>query len=150
LEVSQVSFSRFDTTGYVKDELEISTILEGKVRMGAQVMELQPEQFLIIPPGQPGVRRLRSIRIDPKSPQWLQTLISGESNSIAVGLYSEFPVQTIKPSLLSKYLSQEAINALLAFIGAFTAVLYPRLFPEAPQTTNVPQQQNNQGGNSPP
>ncbi|MBX9254311.1 hypothetical protein H1Q63_10215 [Desmonostoc muscorum CCALA 125] len=146
LEVSEVSFSRFDMTGYVKDELQISTILEGKLRMGAQMMDIQPEQFLIIPPGQKGVHRLRTIRINPQSPQGLQTLISGESNSISVGLYPEFPVQTIKPTWLSKYLSQEGINALLAFIGAFTAILYPRLFPESPQTINV-SQQHNQGGN---
>jgi hypothetical protein len=147
LEVKQVDFLRFDMTSRVKDELRISTILEGKVRMKEQMMDIQPEQFLIIPSGQAGVRRLRSIRINLKSPQGLQTLISGESNSIAVGLYPEFPVQTIKPSWLSKYLSQEAINALLAFIGAFTAILYPRLFPESPATTNL-SQQNNQVGDS--
>lgn len=50
-----------------------------------------------------------------------------------MGLDPKFPVESIKPSWLSKYFSQEAVNALLAFIAALTAVLLPRLFPEPPK-----------------
>ncbi|AFY58899.1 hypothetical protein Riv7116_6572 [Rivularia sp. PCC 7116] len=128
LDVSKVNFTRLENTGNVKDQIEISTIISGKVRMNTQVMELQPEQFLIIPSKQPGIRKLRSVSINSKSSQGLQTLFSGESQSIAVGLYPEFPVQTIKPSWLSKYLSPEAVSALLAFFAALTGVLLPRLF----------------------
>ncbi|ARV60417.1 hypothetical protein BZZ01_18860 [Nostocales cyanobacterium HT-58-2] len=137
LDVTHVNFSRLDTTGKVKDELQISTILEGKVRMGAQVMELQPEQFLIIPPKEVGIRRLRSIRIHPNSPQGLQTLISGETRGIAVGLYPAFPVQKIEPSWLSKHISQDAVNALLTFLGALNGILLPRLLPESPQKPDL-------------
>lgn len=128
LDVSKVNFTRLENRGNVKDQIEISTIISGKVRMNTQVMELQPEQFLIIPSKKPGIRKLRSVSIDSKSPQGLQTLFSGESKSIAVGLYPEFPVQTIEPSWLSKYLSPEAVSALLAFLAALIGVLLPRLF----------------------
>lgn len=130
--VAQVRFFRIENPDSAKDVARTSTILAGDVRMQGQRMELQENQFLIVD-SQPGIRKLRYIQLHPEQPQGLQTLISGESSSIAVGLYPEYPVQTIEPSLLSKYLSQEAINALLAFIAALTGVLLPRLFPESTQ-----------------
>ena len=132
LDVRDVSFSRSETTEVVTDELPSSTILSGEVQMEGKSLQLKENQFLIIL-SKPGIRKLRYIQIHPQSPQGLQTLISGESQGIKVGLYPKFPVQSIEPSWLSKHFSQEAINAILAFIAALTGVLLPRLFPEPPK-----------------
>jgi hypothetical protein len=130
IEVKNVQFIGLDPSTNINDELQVSTLLDGEIRMGSQTMKLNPDQFLIIPTNQPGISRLRYIRLNPTTPKGLKILISGKSNSIATGLYPDYPVQKIEPSFLSKYFSQEAINAILAFIGAFTAVLLPRLFPD--------------------
>lgn len=136
IDVKNVNFLRFDITENVTDELKTSTILDGEVRMGSQSMKLQSDQFLILPPNQTGIRKLRYIQINPQSPEGLRSLISGKSNNIAVGLYPEFPVQKIELSWLSKYFSQEAISAFLALIGAFTGIFLPRLFPEPTDKKN--------------
>jgi hypothetical protein len=146
--VKNVRFSKLDRTGNVSDDLETSEILEGEVRMMGQSLKLQPEQFLIIPrkdgfdkpncrmsfDKNPGIQRFRDIRINTKSPQGLQTLFTGESKCLAVGLYEDFPTQSIEPSWLLKYLPQEGINAIYTLIGAFTGILFPRLFPEKDNT----------------
>ena len=142
--VQQVRFSQLDRSGNVNDDILTSEILDGEVRMMGQSLKLQPRQFLIIPterpfdkpncrmsPTQkPGIQRLRDIRLNVKEPPGLQTLISGESKCLAIGLYQEFPTQSIEPSWLLKYLPQEGINAIYTLIGAFTGILFPRLFPD--------------------
>ena len=81
----------------------------------------------------PGIRKLRYLSINPLKPQGLQTFISGKSKGIAVGLYPQFPIQSINPSWLSKYFSSEAIAAILSFISAFTAVVLEKIvFPDNP------------------
>ncbi|GAB4232093.1 MAG: hypothetical protein Kow00121_60230 [Elainellaceae cyanobacterium] len=132
LDVTQVRFSQVLNTNSVRDSVANSTILSGEVRMQDQKMELQENQFLTVD-SEPGIRKLRHIQLHPDQPQGLQTLISGESSKIEVGFYPEYPVQTIEPSWLLKYLSQEATNALLTFIAALTGVLLPRLLPDAAQ-----------------
>jgi hypothetical protein len=130
IDVKNVHFEQFDLGGKTTDEIVNSTILKGEVRLEGNKLELQEQQFLIINDPQPGIRKIRSLQIYPEEPQGLRTFITGESRGIAVGLYPNFPVQSLKPSLLSKYLSQEAVNALLALLGAFTGIFLPRLFPE--------------------
>ncbi|NEP00845.1 MAG: hypothetical protein F6K58_19705 [Symploca sp. SIO2E9] len=133
IDVEHVSFSRFEIPENVTDELKISTILEGKVRMEDKKIELQQNQFLLTISDKPGITKLHQIQINTQPPEGLRTRFSGKSKGLAVGLDPKFPVESIKPSWLSKYLSQEAVNALLAFIAALTAVLLPRLFPEPPK-----------------
>ncbi|NEO33016.1 MAG: hypothetical protein F6K36_21845 [Symploca sp. SIO3C6] len=133
IDVKNVGFSRFEMTENVTDELKTSTILKGKVRMKEKKMELEENQFLLIESDKPGITKLHQIQINTQSPEGLRTRFSGKSKGIAVGLDPKFPVESIEPSWLSKYLSQEAVNALLAFIAALTAVLLPRLFPEPPK-----------------
>ena len=142
--VKQVRFSRLDRSNNVNDAILTSAISDGEVRMMGQSLKLQPQQFLIIPTNRdfdklncrmapeqnPGIQRLRDIRVKLEDPKGLQTLISGESKCLAVGLYQEFPAQTIEPSWLLTYLPQEGINAIYTLIGAFTGILFPRLFPE--------------------
>jgi len=63
----------------------------------------------------------------------LTTLISGESTGIAAGLYSQFAIAQIKPSLLTKYLSSEAIAAILGSLSAFTILALEKIiFKDAP------------------
>lgn len=143
IRVKQVRFSQRDRSGNINDDILTSEILDGEVRMMGQSLKLQPRQFLIIPTEEefdkpncrmsatenPGIQRLRDIRLNLKDPKGLQTLISGESKCLAIGLYREFPTQSIEPSWLLKYLPQEGINAIYTLIGAFTGILFPRLFP---------------------
>lgn len=137
--VNNVSFSLPKNTGKVSEETEISTILAGEIRMKKEKLELETEQFLIIEPPKPGIQRLRSLAI--KTPDkgekntsdfvtGLQIFVSGKSSRIAAGLYPDFPIQEIQFNWLSKF-PQEAINAMLAFIGALTAILLPHLFPKS-------------------
>jgi len=82
------------------------------------------------PTQNPGIQRLRDIRLNTKDPQGLQTLFSGKSKCLAIGLYERFSTQNIEPSWLLKYLPQEGIDAVYTLIGAFTDILFPRLFPD--------------------
>ncbi len=137
IDVKNVKFTQYEKTANVTDELKTSSIIKGEVRLGKQKMELQEHQFLIVNSSNSGIKKIRSIQINSPDPQlnshkFLQTFITGESKGIAVGLYPDFPVESIEPNFLSKHLSSEAINAIIGFITAFTAILLPRLFPESP------------------
>jgi hypothetical protein len=129
INVEEVHFTRSDVRDDVRDEIIGSTILEGDVRMGKEVMKLQADQFLTVG-SQPGISRLRYVQPHNKEPYGLRSLFSGKSTEISVGLYPELPVQSIKPSWLSKYLPQEGVNALLSFIGALTGFMLPQLLPK--------------------
>ena len=133
LDVTDVNFYRFKQSSNVADEIATSTIINGKVRMKDKELELEKNQFLIVADDKPGIRKLRYLSINPLKPQGLQTFISGKSKGIAVGLYPQFPIQSINPSWLSKYFSSEAIAAILSFISAFTAVVLEKIvFPDNP------------------
>lgn len=142
--VQHVRFTHVDRTGNVNDDILTSEILEGEVRMAGQSLKLQNRQFLIIPSNRDfdkfncqvsphqnlGIQRIRDIHLNLKDPKGIQTLFSGESKCLGIGLYERFPTQSIEPSWLLKYLPQEGINAIYTLIGAFTGILFPRLFPE--------------------
>ncbi len=137
LSVRKVSFSEEKITGYGQDTITNSTILKGEVRIGNQVVKLQADQFLLFSE-EPGIRKLRFIRIHPNSPKGLQVIFSGRSKAIEVGLHPQFPVQSIKPSWLSQFFSPEAVNAIVTFISAVTAIFLPRLIPESPKINKNP------------
>ena len=46
IDVKNVQFSRYETTQIVTDELKISTILQGEIRLGKEKIELEKNQFL--------------------------------------------------------------------------------------------------------
>ncbi|NQZ63313.1 MAG: hypothetical protein HRT59_14625, partial [Crocosphaera sp.] len=106
----------------------------GEIRLGKEKIELEKNQFLTTKSPETAIRKIRSLTItnDPKLPPGIQTFITGETNSISVGLYPDFPVESIQPNLLSKHLSSEAITAIITFITTLTAVFLPRLFPDSP------------------
>lgn len=128
IDVTNVDFYRFKYASNVTDEIPISTIIDGKIRMKDKTIELKNNQFLIISDDKPGIRKLRYLSINPLKNRGLQTFISGKSRGVAVGLYPQFPIEKIAPSRLSKYFSSEAIAAILSFISAFTAVALEKIF----------------------
>jgi hypothetical protein len=141
IEVENVRFTQLDLTENVLQGTSESTILDGEVRMGRETMKLQPSQFLLIPRNY-GIRRLKFIQIqsassessdqakssdETPSPAGLKTLFAGKSTMLEVGLYKNYPVQSIKPSFLSKFLPPDGVNAILAIVAALTAVFLPNL-----------------------
>jgi len=133
LDVEKVSFKRFDTGTNVADEIETSTIMRGQVRLKAEKIDIETNQFFIVLSPNPGIQKLRDLQIHWYSPQGLQTRFSGKSGGIATGLYPDFPVQQIQPNWLSYHLSTEAVSALLSFVAACTAFFLPSLFPPPQQ-----------------
>ena len=133
LDVKDVDFYRFQQSSNVRDEIQNSTIISGKLRMHRQDLNLEKNQFLIVADDKPGIRKLRYLSINPQKPPSLTTFISGKSKGIATGLYPQFPIAQIQPSLLAKYLSSEAIAAVLSFFSAFTALVIEKvLFKDNP------------------
>lgn len=131
LEVENVRFTRSERTGNVEDDLEISTILEGKVRMAEQELELKPNQFFLT--GKPGVKLVNKIQVRSQSPQGLQVRFSGRSEGLEIGLDPNFIVDSIRPSFLAKYLTKDAISVLLSFCGGVVGALLPLLLAAKPE-----------------
>jgi hypothetical protein len=131
LPVADLKLNRLVMTGRPNDELELSSLLGGKVRLDDKTLELQREQFLVLADNSPGFQRLRSLSIDPKNPIGWSLLASGESTEIAAGLSPNFPVQSIKsPTLLAAGLSTEAFSAIFGALSAILSFSIARLFPE--------------------
>lgn len=133
LDVKNVNFHRFKQSANVRDEIKNSTIISGKLRMHNQNLNLEKNQFLIVTDNKPGIRKLRYLSINPKQFPSLSTLISGKSKGIAAGLYPQFPIAEIKPSLLSQYLSSGAIAAILGSLSTFTLLTLEKIiFKDSP------------------
>ncbi|OCQ90770.1 hypothetical protein AMR42_06850 [Limnothrix sp. PR1529] len=131
LTVADLKLNRLLVTGRPNEELELSSLLGGKVRLDDNTLEFQREQFLVLADHSPGFQRLRSLSIDPKNPIGWSLLASGESTEISAGLSPRFPVQSIKsPTFLATWLNSEGFAAVLGFLSAFTTIFIPRLFPE--------------------
>lgn len=129
--VKDLRFLRDEETGNVSDTVsESSTILSGEVRMRDKILKLQESQLLIVPLEDPGIQKIRYLRIQYNPLDrvaGLRTLVSGKASKIAVGFYKDFPVETIALTWFSKY-PKEAVSALLAFVAALTGFFLPKLF----------------------
>jgi hypothetical protein len=133
LDVKNVQFLEYKSNPTnVADEQKISTILEGKVRMGSQIIDLQADQFLTIQPIEPGISKIRYIRPNPKAPYGLSVSFAGTSKTIGAGLDPKFPVQEIKLSWVSQW-PQELISAFLSILVAFITVQLTQLLPKQPE-----------------
>jgi hypothetical protein len=133
LPVADLRFNRLVMTGRPNEELELSSLLGGKVRLDDKTLEFQREQFLVLADGSPGFQRLRSISIDPQNAIGWLILASGESTEIAAGLLPRLPVQAIQSqTYLASRVSSEAMSALLSFLSALIGIFIPRLFPDRP------------------
>ena len=127
LDVTDVNFHQFKPFYYSNKKLRLSTIIHGKISMNNQDLNLEQKQLLIVIDNNPGIRKLLYLSINPLDPQGLQTYISGKSKGLATGLSSEFPIESIKPSWLSKYFSTEAIAAILGFMTAVTILALEKI-----------------------
>lgn len=115
LEVKEVQFQKLDRTGSDQnDDLGVSTILNGTVRMAEEEREIKENQFLIVE--EPGIKLIRSLNIDPK--KGLEVRIAGKSKLIQIGLDQKFPVSKIRASWLDEVLPRDAIISLISFSAA--------------------------------
>jgi len=142
IKVNNVRFERPIITGNnVRDDLVESTIISGNIRMAQQDLKLEENQFLIVE--KPGVEILNQIKIIPKdtnqnlklkttgenlqiteASQGLEVSVSGNTNSIQVGLNPRLPIAQIQGSFLSRYLGSEAIVAIISFsVGLIVSLL---------------------------
>ncbi|MBD2254022.1 hypothetical protein [Nostoc parmelioides] len=125
-----VRFIRVDRNGGdLRDELEVSTIIEGKIRMAEQEKEIKDDQFLMGEnPNQPlNIQLIRNLQIIPEK-KGIEARFSGTTKQIQIGLDKDFPVSRIRGSWLDGVLPRDAIIALFSFGAATIANLLPWLF----------------------
>ncbi len=146
IKVNNVRFERPIITGNnVRDDLVESTIISGNIRMAQQDLKLEKNQFLIVE--KPGVEILNQIKIIredtnqnlklkttgenlqiSEASQGLEVSVSGNTNSIQVGLNPRLPIAQIQGSFLSRYLGSEAIVAIISFSAGLIVSLLSWLF----------------------
>ncbi len=150
IKVNNVRFERPIITGNnVRDDLVESTIISGNIRMAQQDLKLEENQFLIVE--KPGVEILNQIKIIredsnqnlklkttgenlqiTEASQGLEVSVSGNTNSIQVGLNPRLPIAQIQGSFLSRYLANKAIVAIISFSGGLIVSLLSWLFDNFP------------------
>jgi len=150
IKVNNVRFERPIITGNnVRDDLVESTIISGNIRMAQQDLKLEENQFLIVE--KPGVEILNQIKIIredtnqnlklkttgenlqiSEASQGLEVSVSGNTNSIQVGLNPRLPIAQIQGSFLSRYLANKAIVAIISFSGGLIVSLLSWLFDNFP------------------
>ncbi|MGC9528850.1 MAG: hypothetical protein ACP5D7_25255 [Limnospira sp.] len=127
LTVSDVRFSRFLKTDNTQDVLELSTILEGKVRMVNQDLNLEKRQFLTFKKT-PNITRFPRLQIHRDTPKGLEVRIHGQASKIEAGIDPKLSVSQIRASILDRWLSPEVINFLLTFCAVVIGYLIPWIF----------------------
>ncbi len=150
IKVNNVRFERPIITGNnVRDDLVESTIISGNIRMAQQDLKLEENQFLIVE--KPGVEILNQIKIIredtnqnlklkttgenlqiTEASQGLEVSVSGNTNSIQVGLNPRLPIAQIQGSFLSRYLANKAIVAIISFSAGLIVSLLSWLFDNFP------------------
>ncbi len=150
IKVNNVRFERPIITGNnVRDDLVESTIISGNIRMAQQDLKLEENQFLIVE--KPGVEILNQIKIIredtnqnlklkttgenlqiSEASQGLEVSVSGNTNSIQVGLNPRLPIAQIQGSFLSRYLANKAIVAIISFSAGLIVSLLSWLFDNFP------------------
>jgi hypothetical protein len=110
--------------GDLRDDLEISTIVEGKIRMAEQEREIKQNQFLMGEnPEQPlNIQLIRHLQLMPAK-KGIEARFSGKTKQIQIGLDQDFPVSKIQGSWLDGVLPRDAIIALFSFGAATVANL---------------------------
>jgi hypothetical protein len=123
--VKKVKFFRPLKTANIPDEIPFSTILQGKIRLEDQTLDIEANQFLI--PGKPGIQTIKHLQIQTKKPQGLEVLLRGQAAKLEVGIDRDFPVNSLQTNILNRYFSREAITTLLAFCAAVIGAILPQL-----------------------
>jgi hypothetical protein len=135
IEVQDIKLSRSDPNiSKFTENLQISTIVEGKIRMAEQEKEMKPNQFLIIE--QPGIKLLRHTEVIPE--KGIEIRFSGITKSLEIGLDRGFPVTQIKASWLDSLLPRDAIIALISFSAATFSYLLNWLIEHAARSSHKP------------
>ena len=127
-----------DRTGDISDDVTVSTIVEGKIRMVEQEREIKANQFLMgDEPNTPlNIERIRHLQIVPK--KGLEVRISGRTKQIQIGLDKDFPVSRIQGSWLDGFLPRDAIVALFSFSAATITYLLGFLIENASKSDSNP------------
>ncbi|MEH2183099.1 hypothetical protein [Nostoc sp.] len=132
IKTENLQFIDVDRTGKdVRDDLKISTIVEGKIRMAEQERDIKQNQFLMgeNPKIPLNIQEIRHLQIVPK--KGIEARFYGETKEIQIGLDPDFPVSRIQGSWLDGVLPRDAIIALFSFGAATVANLLSWLFSNA-------------------
>ncbi|MEH2250611.1 MAG: hypothetical protein V7K33_13925 [Nostoc sp.] len=133
-----VKFQRTDRNGDIRDDLAISTIIEGKIRMIEQEREIKDNQFLMGKnPNSPlNIELIRHLQILPN--KGLEVRIAGRTQQIKIGLDKDFPVSSIQGSWLDGVLPRDAIIALFSFGAATISYLLSVLIDNISKSASKP------------
>lgn len=123
--VKEIKFSRFLKTANIPDEIPLSTILQGKIRLEDQTLDVEKNQFFI--PGKPGIQTIKHLQIQTKETPGLEVRLRGQAAKLEVGIDPDFPVNSIQTNILNRYFSREAITTLLAFCAAVIGAILPQI-----------------------
>jgi hypothetical protein len=140
IETKDVKFLRLDRNGKdARDDLKISTIVEGKIRMAEQERDIKQNQFLMGDKPDPfktplNIQEIRYLQIVPK--KGIEARFSGKTKQIQIGLDPKFPVSRIQGSWLDGVLPRDAIIALFSFGAATVAHLLSWLFRNASKSAS--------------
>ncbi|MFM6432655.1 MAG: hypothetical protein ACKPGJ_18555 [Dolichospermum sp.] len=112
-----------------KNDLEISTIIEGKIRMVEQDRDIKENQFLMGENSDEtlNIQVINNMQIIPEK-KGIEARFSGTTTKIQIGLDQDFPVSSIQGSWLDGVLPRDAIIALFSFGAATVANLLSWLF----------------------
>ncbi|MBD6619275.1 hypothetical protein FNW02_26470 [Komarekiella sp. 'clone 1'] len=139
IETKNVQFIDVDRNGSdLRDDLDVSTIVEGKIRMIGQEQEIKQNQFLMggNPDAPLDIKLIRHLQIVPK--KGIEARFSGITKQIQIGLDQDFPVSRIQGSWLDSVLPRDAIIALFSFGAATVANLLSWLFSNASKSASKP------------
>jgi hypothetical protein len=133
-----VQFEREDRNGDPSDNWDVSTIIEGEIRMIEQERKIKQNQFLLgeKPKIPLNIERISHLQIHPK--KGLEVRIGGKTKQIKIGLDKDFPVSSIQGSWLDGVLPRDAIIALFSFGAATITYLLSVLIDNASKSTSKP------------
>ncbi|MFN6561794.1 MAG: hypothetical protein RMY28_018630 [Nostoc sp. ChiSLP01] len=139
IKAENLQFLDVDRTGEdARDDLKISTIVEGKIRMAEQERDIKQNQFLM---GENtknplNIEEIRHLGIVPK--KGIEARFFGNTKEIQIGLDPDFPVSRISGSWLDGVLPRDAIIALFSFGAATVANLFAWLFNNSSKSGSNP------------
>ncbi|WP_193196094.1 hypothetical protein [Nostoc sp. MG11] len=139
IKTKNVQFIDVDRNGSdLRDDLDVSTIVEGKIRMVGQEQEIKQNQFVMgeNPDTPLNIQLIRHLQIVPK--KGIEARFSGRTKQIQIGLDQDFPVSRIQGSWLDGVLPRDAIIALFSFGAATIPNLVSWLFSNASKSASKP------------
>jgi hypothetical protein len=139
IHAKDVKFVRIDRNGDIRDDVAVSTVVEGKIRMVEQERELKANQFLLGEdrerPFDLNIQRIRHLQIAKKG---IEARFSGRAKQINIGLDPDFPVSKIQGSWLDDFLPRDVIVAIFSFGAAVVASLLTLLFSNTAKSPSKP------------